>query len=53
MAHHPSSAAQHVDPAEVQRAQSMWHSFVRLGKWTIMASVAVLCVLAIAFVDWR
>ncbi|MCB1562593.1 MAG: aa3-type cytochrome c oxidase subunit IV [Alphaproteobacteria bacterium] len=39
-----------IDPKELARAEGMWGSFTKLIKWSIIASVAVLVLLAWLFV---
>lgn len=38
------------DPQQIQRAQEMWHNFVRGGKIFVAVNVAALVVLALIFI---
>ncbi|MCC6597572.1 MAG: aa3-type cytochrome c oxidase subunit IV [Alphaproteobacteria bacterium] len=40
------------DPKQLSEAQMFWHSFMRLVRWTVIASVAILAFLAAAFVHF-
>jgi len=46
MAHDNSKA----DPQEVEHAQAMWQGFVKLIKWSTIATIIVLIFLALFFV---
>lgn len=39
-----------VDPEAIQRAQRLWNSFTKAGFWVAAGTIAVLIVLALAFV---
>ncbi len=49
MAQHTPTPA---DPKEIQRAQDMWASFTRVGKWAIIVTVVVMAALGAIFIDW-
>lgn len=46
--HHPVE----IDPQDIERANKIWQGFTEAGKWTVIAVVVVLVLLAAAFVRW-
>ncbi len=38
------------DPQELERANNMWESFTKVGKYSIYATVIVLVLMALAFI---
>lgn len=40
------------DAKELKRSQEMWENFTEISKWSIIATVVILALLGIVFIDW-
>lgn len=41
-----------VDPKELERSQDMWENFTKLMQWSVIATVVILALLGVFFIDW-
>lgn len=41
-----------IDPKEQERSVAMWQDFTKLTKYSIIATVVVLVLLGLIFIDW-
>lgn len=52
MSHHHHDHAVEVDPRQVENAVQGWISFTNLMKYSILAAVVIMALLALTLVNW-
>ncbi len=41
-----------VTSTQIERAENMWHSFVKAGKFAVIATCIIVALLGLVFIDW-